>query len=68
MRFLPTSKPAAVTLTPGRVAPSDLCRLAAGYSLDAPVARTSRGHRRRRPTHAIPTAPPLLLHDFATHL
>ncbi|KAM3406203.1 hypothetical protein ACQJBY_000326 [Aegilops geniculata] len=35
MRFLPSSKPAAVTLTPGRVAPSDLRRLAAGYSLDA---------------------------------
>ncbi|KAI4970757.1 hypothetical protein ZWY2020_001671 [Hordeum vulgare] len=57
MRFLPTSKPAAVTLTPGRVAPSDLRRLAAAYSLDAPVARTSRGHRRRRP--ALPMPSPL---------
>ncbi|KAI5019501.1 hypothetical protein ZWY2020_044389 [Hordeum vulgare] len=59
MRFLPTSKPAAVTLTPGRVAPSDLRRLAAGYSLDAPVARTSRGHRRRRRRPALPMPSPL---------
>ncbi|KAL6637370.1 hypothetical protein ACP70R_024942 [Stipagrostis hirtigluma subsp. patula] len=29
MRFLPSTKPAGVTLTPGRVAPSDLRRLAA---------------------------------------
>ncbi|RLN18768.1 hypothetical protein C2845_PM02G08440 [Panicum miliaceum] len=36
MRFLPSTKPAGVTLTPGRVAPSDLRRLAnGGLSLDA---------------------------------
>ncbi|KAF6981959.1 hypothetical protein CFC21_000404 [Triticum aestivum] len=43
MRFLPSSKPAAVTLTPGRVAPSDLRRLAAGYSLDARADVASSG-------------------------
>ncbi|KAE8821649.1 hypothetical protein D1007_00434 [Hordeum vulgare] len=59
MRFLPTSKPAAVMLTPSRVAPSDLRRLAAGYSLDAPVARTSRGHHRRRRRPALPMPSPL---------
>ncbi|KAE8807487.1 QWRF motif-containing protein 3 [Hordeum vulgare] len=43
MRFLPTSKPAGVTLTPGRVAPSDLRRLAAGYSLDGRAEVASSG-------------------------
>ncbi|KAF6993067.1 hypothetical protein CFC21_010007 [Triticum aestivum] len=43
MRFLPSSKPAPVTLTPGRVAPSDLRRLAAGYSLDARADMGSSG-------------------------
>nr|CAB3494093.1 unnamed protein product [Digitaria exilis] len=42
MRLLPSTKPAGVTLTPGRVAPSDLRRLAAnnggGLSLDAAAA------------------------------
>ncbi|CAM0876931.1 unnamed protein product [Alopecurus aequalis] len=45
MRFLPSSKPAAgVTLTPGRIAPSDLRRLGAGgSSLDSRADVASSG-------------------------
>ncbi|CAN6304451.1 unnamed protein product [Urochloa humidicola] len=48
MRLLPSTKPAGVTLTPGRVAPSDLRRLAAnanvgGVSLDAAADAASSG-------------------------
>ena len=44
MRFLPSTKPAGVTLTPGRVAPSDLRRLAnGGVSLDAAADAASSG-------------------------
>jgi hypothetical protein len=44
MRLLPSTKPAGVTLTPGRVAPSDLRRLAnGGLSLDAAADAASSG-------------------------
>ncbi|XP_062209327.1 QWRF motif-containing protein 3-like [Phragmites australis] len=43
MRFLPSTKPAGVTLTPGRVAPSDLRRLANSLSLDATADVASSG-------------------------
>ncbi|WVZ59729.1 hypothetical protein U9M48_009836, partial [Paspalum notatum var. saurae] len=43
MRFLPSTKPAGVTLTPGRVAPSDLRRLANAASLDAAADVASSG-------------------------
>ncbi|OEL20786.1 hypothetical protein BAE44_0018191 [Dichanthelium oligosanthes] len=44
MRLLPSTKPAGVTLTPGRVAPSDLRRLAnGGVSLDAAADVASSG-------------------------
>ncbi|TVU46337.1 hypothetical protein EJB05_05863, partial [Eragrostis curvula] len=45
MRLLPSTKPAGVTLTPGRVAPSDLRRLAgaAAASLDAAADVASSG-------------------------
>ena len=44
MRLLPSTKPAGVTLTPGRVAPSDLRRLAnGGVSLDAAADAASSG-------------------------
>ncbi|KAM0917000.1 hypothetical protein ACQ4PT_009831 [Festuca glaucescens] len=42
MRFLPSSKPASVTLTPGRIAPSDLRRLA-GSSMEARADVPSSG-------------------------
>ncbi|KQK14338.1 QWRF motif-containing protein 3 [Brachypodium distachyon] len=42
MRFLPSTKPAGVTLTPGRVAPSDLRRLN-GAALDARADAASSG-------------------------
>ena len=43
MRFLPSTRPAGVTLTPGRVAPSDLRRLANAASLDAATNVASSG-------------------------
>ncbi|RCV42013.1 hypothetical protein SETIT_9G180800v2 [Setaria italica] len=44
MRLLPSTRPAGVTLTPGRVAPSDLRRLTAnGPSLDAAADVASSG-------------------------
>ncbi|XP_066337095.1 QWRF motif-containing protein 3-like [Miscanthus floridulus] len=43
MRFLPSTRPAGVTLTPGRVAPSDLRRLANAASLDAAADVASSG-------------------------
>jgi hypothetical protein len=44
LRFLPSTRPAGVTLTPGRVAPSDLRRLAnAAVSLDAAADVASSG-------------------------
>ncbi|KAL6894461.1 hypothetical protein ACP4OV_008559 [Aristida adscensionis] len=43
MRFLPSTKPAGVTLTPGRVAPSDLRRLAGARSMDAAADVASSG-------------------------
>ena len=43
MRFLPSMRPAGVTLTPGRVAPSDLRRLANAASLDAAADVASSG-------------------------
>ncbi|KAK1649365.1 hypothetical protein QYE76_067170 [Lolium multiflorum] len=42
MRFLPSSKPASVTLTPGRIVPSDLRRLV-GSSMDARADVPSSG-------------------------
>lgn len=43
MRFLPSTRPAGVTLTPGRVAPSDLRRLANAASVDAAADVASSG-------------------------
>ncbi|CAL4943000.1 unnamed protein product [Urochloa decumbens] len=69
MRLLPSTKPAGVTLTPGRVAPSDLRRLALDAAADAASsgsecsdASTSRGSAATPRTAAASNKPrsPLL--------
>lgn len=55
MRFLPSTRPAGVTLTPGRVAPSDLRRLA---SLDAAADVASSGSECSDASRGSATATP----------
>uniref|UniRef100_I1PD13 Uncharacterized protein n=1 Tax=Oryza glaberrima TaxID=4538 RepID=I1PD13_ORYGL len=75
MRFLPSTRPAGVTLTPGRVAPSDLRRLDAGADVASSGSECSDASRggggsTPRTTTKLPKPPhsPLIARTNSTRL